>query len=136
MTAITTRPTATSKDALLRFALRADATLTAAAGLLVAIFANPLSGLTGFTATQEWLIGAGFVAYGALLYGLAALDDLRVPGMAVVAGNVLFTVLAVVTVAAGWLPLTGFGIALTLATGVLTLAFADLQYLGVRRMAA
>ena len=136
MTAITTRPVSTSSDALLRFALRADATLTALCGLVLAFFADPLSDLTGLTATQEWLIGASFVAYGALLYGLAALEDLRVPGAAVIVGNVLFSVLAVVVVVAGWFPLTAFGVTVTLATGVVTLAFADLQYLGVRRLRA
>lgn len=136
MTAISTRPISGSSDALLRFALRADATLTALCGLMLAFLADPLSELTGLTATQEWLVGASFVAYGALLYGLAALDDLRVAGTAVIVGNLLFSVLAVVVVVAGWLPLTAFGVTVTLATGVVTLAFADLQYLGVRRLRA
>lgn len=136
MTAITTRPISTSRDALLRFALRADATMTGLCGLALAAFADQMSGLTGFTATQEWIMGASFVAYGAVLYGLAALQDLRVAGAAVIVGNVVFAVLAVVVVVAGWFPLTSFGVTMTLATGVVTLAFADLQYLGVRRLRA
>ena len=47
MTAITTRPVRDSTDSLLRFALRADATLCAALGLLIAMAADPLSRLSG-----------------------------------------------------------------------------------------
>ena len=44
-------------------------------------------------------------------------------------------VAAVVVVAGGFAPLTGTGVAGTLATGAYTAAFAVLQYLGVRRLA-
>ena len=43
VTALTTRPVRESTDSLLRFALRADATLCAALGLFVAMAADPLS---------------------------------------------------------------------------------------------
>ena len=46
---------------------------------------------------------------GALLYGLAALEDLRVAGTAVIVGNLLFSIFAVVVVVADWFPLTAFG---------------------------
>ncbi len=36
---------------------------------------------------------------------------------------------------AGWLPLTAFGVAATLAFTAVTVGFAYLQYLGVRRLA-
>ena len=45
------------------------------------------------------------------------------------------TVAAVVVVVGGFAPLTGTGVAGTLATGAYTAAFAVLQYLGVRRLA-
>src|SRR3954451_15758819 len=118
MTAITTRPPSTSRDALLCFALRADATLTVLCGLGLSFFADPLSEMTGLTATQEWIVGASFVVYGAVLYGLTALSDVRVAGTAVIVGNVFYSVLAVVVVLAGWFPLTTFGVTATLATGV------------------
>ena len=49
-----------SSDSLLRFAMRADATLCAGLGLLVAIAADPLS-RCGLSATSEWLAGAALV---------------------------------------------------------------------------
>jgi hypothetical protein len=134
MTAITTRPAADS-DSLLRFALRADATLCAGLGLLVAMAADPLSRISGLTPTAEWIGGAALVAYGALLYVLAAVPDVRRIGIGVLAGNVAFAVAVVVVLAAGWLPLTELGVVMTIAFTAVTLAFAYVQYRGVRRLA-
>ena len=115
--------------------MRADATLCAALGLLVAMAADPLSKLSGLPSTAEWATGAGLVAYGALLYILAAVGDIRRVGIGVVAANVAFVAAVVTVLAAGWLPLTALGVVMTLAIAAATLAFAYLQYLGVRRLA-
>jgi hypothetical protein len=56
------------------------------------------------------------------------------PGVAVVVGNVVYTVAALGVVLAGVWPLTTMGVVLTLGSGVYTLVMADLQYLGLRRM--
>jgi hypothetical protein len=67
MTAISgmpTRPLYDSTDSLLRFAMRADATLTGLCGLAAAFVADPLSSLTGLTSIQEYSLGAFFVLYG------------------------------------------------------------------------
>ncbi|WP_422745306.1 hypothetical protein ACN27E_23980 [Mycobacterium sp. WMMD1722] len=135
MTAIATRPFSDSTDSLLRFAMRADATLCAAAGLLTAMTADPLSRLTGVSATAEWLGGAALVGYGALLYVLAAVNGLRWIGIALVAANTVFAVGATAAVTAGLLPLTPIGAALVLAFAAVTAVLAWLQYLGVRRLA-
>src|ERR1700741_1824618 len=91
MTPLTTRPLSTSTDALLRFALRADATLTGLAGLAVAAFANPLSTISGLSPTTEYLIGAAFVFYGVAVYYLAALPSLRTVGIAISVANAVCT---------------------------------------------
>jgi hypothetical protein len=135
MTAITTRPVRESTDSLLRFALRADATLCGALGLLIAMTADPLSRLSGLSATSEWIAGAALVGYGLALYVAAGLPDVRRVGVGVFIGNIAFTVLVAVVLIAGWLPLTGLGVAATIAFTVVTLAFAYAQYLGVRRLA-
>jgi hypothetical protein len=136
MTALTTRPLSSSTDALLRFALRADATITGFAGLLGAAFANPLSTLTGLSPTTEYFIGAAFVAYGLAVFYLAALPSLRVVGIAISIANVACTIATLLIVLADAAPLTEAGIAVTMATGVYTAFFAYLQYLGVRRLRA
>ncbi|MCW2649975.1 MAG: conserved hypothetical transrane protein [Mycobacterium sp.] len=136
MTTVTTRPISSSTDALLRFALRADATITGFAGLLGAAFANPLSSLTGLSPSTEYFIGAAFVAYGVAVFYLAALPSLRAVGIAISTANVLCTAATLLIVLADAAPLTEAGIAVTLATGVYTAFFAYLQYLGVRRLKA
>ena len=148
MTAIITRPVreahvkargnvaAGAPDAsLLRFALRADATLCAGLGLLIAMAADPLSRLSGLSATSEWMAGAALVAYGAMLYVLAGLPGVRRVGAVVLAGNIAFAILVAVVLVAGWLPLTELGVVATTAFTVVTLAFAYAQYRGVRRLA-
>jgi hypothetical protein len=135
MTAINTRPVRESTDSLLRFALRADATLCGGLGLLVAMAADPLSRLSGLSSTSEWIAGAALVIYGVALYGAAGLGDVRRVGVGVLAGNIAFAILVTVVLVAGWLPLTALGVAATVAFTIATLAFAYAQYLGVRRLA-
>ncbi|MGV9803215.1 hypothetical protein ACWDTP_34685 [Mycobacterium sp. NPDC003449] len=135
MTAILNRPLSDSTDSLLRFALRADATLCAGVGLLVAMAADLLARISGLSATAGWILGAGLAGYGALLYVLAALSDIRKVGVAVVVGNVAFSVGAVTAVLAGWLPLTETGADLLLGFVAATAGLAWLQYRGVRRLA-
>ncbi|QUR68638.1 hypothetical protein [Mycobacterium spongiae] len=129
-----TKPLYESKDSLLRFAMRADATLTGLTGLVVAAAADPISRLTGFTSGQEYSSGAFFVLYGLVVFALAALPRVRRAGIAVIAANLVFTVTAIV--AAELVPMTTAGVVVTLASGVYTAVFAGLQYLGLRRLAA
>lgn len=132
---ISRRPLSDSSDSLLRFAMRADATVCAGLGLLLTMAADPLSRLSGLSATSEWLAGAALVVYGVALYVLAAVPFVRRVGVGIVVANVVFAVAVVAVVAAGVLPLTGMGVAMTLATVAATLGLAYLQYLGVRRLA-
>jgi len=136
MTALTTRPISTSTDALLRFALRADATITGAIGVVGAAFANPLSQLSGLSPTTEYLLGAAFVFYGIAVYYLAALPSLRNVGIGVSVANVVCTLLTLAIVMTDVAPLTAAGVAMTMVMGTYTAFFAYLQYLGVRRLRA
>lgn len=129
---LTTRPLYDSTDSLLRFAVRADATLTGLVGLIAAFLADPLSSLTGLTSFQNYAMGAFFVFYGLVVFSLGAIPDLRGVGIGVLVANVAFTLASIV--AAEALPLTVTGVALTLASGAYTAAFAALQYLGLRRL--
>src|SRR4029077_13490515 len=135
MTAINARPVRDSTDSLLRFALRADATVCAGVGLLVAMAADPLSRLSGLSSTSEWIGGAALVIYGVALFAAAGLPDVRRVGAGVLASDVVFAILVTVVLVAGWLPRTELGVVATIAFTVATLAFAYAQYLGVRRLA-
>ncbi|OBB98065.1 hypothetical protein [Mycobacterium sp. 852002-40037_SCH5390672] len=131
---IATRPLYDATDSLLRFAVRADATLTGLCGLTIAFLADPLSSLTGLTSFQEYGVGVLFVLAGLLVFSLGALPDVRRVGISVLVVNVAFTLVSIL--AAEALPLTVTGVALTLAGGAYTAVFAGLQYLGLRRLAA
>jgi hypothetical protein len=135
MTALSTRLNV-STDSLLRFAMRADAVLTGLAGIAAIPLAGWLSEVSGTTTAFEYSMSAFFIVYGIVVFGLAALPSVRVPGIAVIIANLLYTVAAVVLVLADWMPLTTIGVVLTLATGVYTAVFAELQYQGVRRIKA
>jgi hypothetical protein len=135
MTAISTRLNE-STDSLLRFAMRAHAVLTGLAGVAALPLAGWLSELSGTTRAFEYSMSAFFIVYGIAVLGLAALPSVRVPGIAVIIANLLYTVAAVVLVLSDWMPLTTTGVVLTLATGVYTLVFAELQYQGWRRIKA
>ena len=97
-------------DALLRFALRLDATLTGLCGLAHVAFADAMASLTGLTATQAFVLGAGFVLYGVLVFRLAGVRRSAAPG-ALIAANLACTAVAIAVVLAGVLPLTGAGVA-------------------------
>lgn len=134
MTAITVPPTTAAKDSFLRFAMRLDAGITGALGVANAAIAPWMSSVSGLSVGTEYALSAFFIVYGITVFGLSMLPSVGRVGVAVVIGNVVFTVAAVAVVLLGVWPLTAAGIVLTLASGVFTLAMAELQYLGLRRM--
>jgi hypothetical protein len=134
MTAIATPKLTESSDSLLRFAMRADAVLTGLAGIAGIPLAGWIAKTSGTTTTFEYSMSAFFIAYGLAVFGLAALPHVKRAGIYVVFGNLLYTVASVVFVLADVFPLTTTGVVLTLALGVYTLVFAELQYQGVRRI--
>jgi hypothetical protein len=130
---MTTLSTTTS-DSLLRLAMRADAVLSGLCGIALMAAAGPLSGFTGFSKAAEYGIGAAFVVYGIVVFLAAGRERVRSAGIATMIANLVFTVAAVLAVLE--VDLTTAGVVATLASGVYTLVFADLQYLGVRRIKA
>ncbi|WP_276030763.1 hypothetical protein [Mycolicibacterium komossense] len=135
MTATSTRPLSDSTDSLLRFAMRLDATLTGLGGLVIAAAAGPVSSVTGLTSMHAYVLGAAFVLYGAVVYLLAARPALRTVGIGVIVANIVCTLASVAVVIAGVFPLTATGVAVMLGCAAYTAVFAELQYLGVRRLA-
>jgi hypothetical protein len=125
-----------TRDGLLRLAMRADAAISALVGLAGIPVAGWLADLSGTTKAFEYGMGAFLIAYGVVVFGLAALPSVRRAGMGVIIANVAYTVAAIVLVLADVFPLTSTGVVLNLAAGVYTLVFAELQYQGWRRAKA
>lgn len=133
MSALTIDRTGT-RDGFLRLTMRADAAISGLAGLAGIPLAGRLAELSGTTTAYEYGMGAFLIAYGVVVFGLAALPSVRRAGLAVIVGNLLYTVAAVALVVADVFPLTMAGVVVTLAAGVYTLVFAELQYQGWRRL--
>jgi hypothetical protein len=123
----------TRTDSLLRLAMRIDGILTGVTGVAGLPLAGWLAEASGTTVAFEKEMAVFYIVFGALAVGLSTLSSLRVPGMIQIIVNVLYTVGAVALVVAGIFPLTALGVVLVLASGVYTLAFAELQYVGWRR---
>ncbi|MCH9640875.1 MAG: hypothetical protein K0U70_01760 [Actinomycetia bacterium] len=134
MTATISSRLSESTDSLLRFAMRADAVLSGLAGIASLIFAHRLAELAGTSPGVEYTIGASFVAFGVVVLVLAARPSIRMSGLVLAIGNLLFSAATVVVVLAGVWPLTTAGVVLVLGTGAYTLVMAELQYQGVRRI--
>ena len=132
MTIITSDPRVRSSR-LLRLGLRIDAVCSGIAGVVLAATAGWLAGRSGLPLGAEYTLAAFLLAYAAAVYWLSTLEDVRRVGPAVVAGNLIFTVLAIVVVLEDIWPLTATGVTLMVVSAIYTLAMADLQYLGVRR---
>jgi hypothetical protein len=129
---MTTTLSTTSSDSLLRMAMRVDAVLSGLCGVVLMAAAGPVSRFTGFSKAAEFGTGAVFVGYAVVVFLAAGLQRVRTAGIATAVANVVFTAAAVIAVIE--LDLTTAGVVLTLASAVYTLVFADLQYLGVRRI--
>lgn len=123
-----------STDSLLRFAMRADAVLTGLAGVVSLPLVGWMAELAGTTTTIEYSMAAFFIAYGVVVYGLSTLPKVGGAGLAVIAANLIYTAATIAVVVTDVWTLTTTGVVLMLATGAYTLAFADLQYLGWRRL--
>ena len=134
MSAITAPATSTRSDAFLRLVMRVDAIIVGLAGVGLLAATGWFADLSGLPRAVELGVGIFSVSYGAVVLVLAALQRVRPGGIATVVANAICTVLAVGVVVAGVFPLTGLGIALVLGVGLYTLAMAELQWVGVRRI--
>lgn len=136
MTAPTRTPARTADDGrLLRLALRIDATASGALGVAGLVAAPALADLLGPPAPLLLGVGAFFVVFALALLVLAARPSIPRPAArTVMIGNGLWVMGSVVATVTGWIALTGPGVAVVLAQALAVAVFADLQWLGLRRM--
>jgi len=119
----------------LRRALKIDALVCATVGLVTAGGAAALDGVLGIPA--GWLFGIGvlLVGCGAALAWMSASATPAPFGRAAVAANLVWAVASVIVIVAGWWPLTTAGVAVVIAQAVAVVALADLEYVGLRKLA-
>jgi hypothetical protein len=122
---------------LLRLMLRVDAAASGAMGLGTVVAASTLDGVLGVPA--GWLVTLGVVllAWAGGLAWLSTRERIAAgPAWTVVVLNLVWVVDSVVALLAGWFTFTDIGIALVIAQAVAVAAFAELQYVGLRRARA
>jgi hypothetical protein len=121
-------------SAFLRFALVADAVASGATGLAMALFSSALSGLLNLPATLLFYAGLILIPYAAAIAYLSRREVLpRWAVFAVIACNVLWAVDSVILAFSGWIAPSALGYAFILGQALVVFAFAEMQYVGLRR---
>ena len=122
---------------LLRFALRLDAVATLVSGALTCLFVSRLQSEIGTAAAPVLAVGIFMLVYGVVVGVLSTLQ--RLPTWAVwtvILGNALWVIESILLSVSGWIQPSTVGLALLLAQAAAVAAFAELQYVGLRRSAA
>ncbi len=126
--------TTISPSPLLRAALAVDSLASGVMGLSLVFASTPLAGLLGLP--QPLLAGIGVVclAWAGVTGWLARSVRVRRAAIwAVIALNAAWVVQSLLLAFGGWFPLTSLGFALVLLQGVAVGAFAEAQFIGLRR---
>lgn len=119
---------------LLRLALRMDAIVTGANGLLYLAAAGPLQDLLGLDTTTGRELGGFLLLYAAAVWVISmSARPKRIAVTAVIEANVLWTVLSIVTVIAGWFSLSTVGAVWAVLQAIVVAGFGGLQYTALRR---
>lgn len=121
----------------LRVVLLADAVASGATGLLMALLAGQLTGLLNLPSTLLVTAGLVLIPYAAAVAFIATRSSLRRPAVWIIIGcNLLWAVDCVLIAVSGWIEPNTLGYAFILAQALIVGAFAELQYVGLRRVAA
>ena len=126
-------PTAATRPRLgLVDAIRLDALVSGAAGVLLAAGAPVLDGVLGVRPAVLVPLGVALVGYALALVAIAQAGA-PVPWVKLVlAANALWVVLSVLTVLADWLTLTNVGVAFTLVQAAAVALLAEFQLTALR----
>ena len=123
----------------LRFALKADAAVSGATGLLMSALAPRLADMLSLPAPLLFWSGLFLLPYAAALLFLATREELpHWTVWAVIAGNALWALDCVALVTVGrpqWVEPNGLGIAFVLVPAMAVAAFAEMQLVAIRRIA-
>lgn len=130
-------PTDTNAAVLLRRALLGNAAFSAICGILIVIFDARIVGLMTNVQYHLWPLGVMLLAFAASLAWFATRSRVNSAWVSSVIAADLAWVAGTAALLAGWrgmLTAAGMGILIAIAAFVLT--FAELQWLGLRRLRA
>jgi hypothetical protein len=118
----------------LRYVLIVDAAASAVTGLLMALGAGFLTGLLGLPEPLLRYAGLILLPYAAVVAYLGTRESLsRGAVWAVIAVNAIWVADSVLLLLGGWVTPTMLGYAFVIFQAVVVAAFAEAQYLGLRR---
>lgn len=127
--------TSVRADRFLRWALRLDAVATLGSGALLAAGGTLLAEPTGVPAAAGHGIGAFLVVYAVAVAALSFRPVInRAAAWAVVVLNSVWVIDSAITLVAGFWDLTAIGVGLVVVMAVVVAVFAELQYVGLRRI--
>jgi hypothetical protein len=124
---------ATDADRSVRLAVRFDAAVTGAFGVLIGVASPLLDGWLGIDAALLLALGVVLVGYAMVLEFVVARRPTTALVWEVIALNTLWVVASVVAVVTDVLTLTTLGTVFVLAQAAAVALIADLQYLALRK---
>lgn len=125
------------QNTFLRYALLADAVASGATGLLMIAGAELLTGLLGLPVALMREAGLLLVPYVALVAFIGTRETISHPAVKVIiALNVLWVAGSIGLLTSGYVAPTMLGYAFVIAQAVVVGAFAELQFIGLRRAQA
>ena len=124
-----------NKASLLRRMLQANSIFCALSGVTFIAAAGPLAALVGLPAPALLITGVILLPYALFLWYGASKEriDHRLAWAAIIL-DALWVVDSAIILATGWLPLTNAGWWIVLGLAVIVALFAELQYIGLRRL--
>ena len=129
--------TTSNTSPFLRRVLLADAATSAASGLLMTLAPGALEDWLGVPAGLLRYAGLSLLPFAALVFYLATRPaPPRAAVWAVIVLNLLWAADSILLVAGGWLGPTPLGYAFVIAQALVVAAFAEAQYIGLRRSPA
>ena len=126
-----------SPTAKLRRTILLDGVVSGATGLLLVAGAGMTAAWRGIPPAVLRLTGIVLLAFACGVLYLATREDLPRPAvLAVILLNALWVAGSLLLVAAGWLSLTTVGMVFVILQALVVAAFAEMQYVGLRRSPA
>ncbi len=119
---------------LLRRALLADSVVTGSSGVLLTLAAGPLGNLFDLPTLLLRVTGISLLPYTAAVLYVATRTEIPRRGAWTIVGlNLLWAIDSLLLLVSGWVGPTAAGVVFVIAQALVVAAFADVQFLGLRR---
>ena len=123
-------------DRYIRRSLQLDAAATGVTALLALAAAGPLSTRFGLSETLLQVVGIGLLPFVCFVAWSATRPQVPVGAIRlVVAANIVWVIASIWLLLSGWVAPTTFGVVFVVAQATIVAVFAELQVIGLRKLA-